>query len=405
VASAQTSRFLTLLQREFREYRNSLFWTPVITALVLGVLMIGSVVLVNSVSIIGDTILEALMAEGGTGVNVTISLNEDTGEEVTVVEVTGIDETSDIPDGLESEVARIELLEDADREVQRVIIQNPEGGAYPLPEPPAPPSEYEVLIDEDGEEEQWNFSREWNFNPDPANGGGGETSHEDMDGRELNAMLGVIHGILILILLVTSANYLLGSLYDDRKDRSILFWRSMPVSEWEVVSSKFVIALIVAPLIYIAISLVLQLAYVVLMMVLVWRMDQDPSDVVLANIDFVALMLDPISGWVMTALLIAPTYAWLLCASALAKRSPFLMAITPFIALVIAEAVFFRSEYIEDAIQNHFPHVTEGSAVGFYLFGPDWTSLNLSSMAAGLIFAALALAVAVWLRRHRWELN
>ena len=40
-----------------------------------------------------------------------------------------------------------------------------------------------------------------------------------------------------------------------------------------------------------------------------------------------------------------------------------------------------------------------------YLFGPDWTALDLASVAGGLAFAAVALAGAVWLRKYRWELN
>jgi hypothetical protein len=141
------------------------------------------------------------------------------------------------------------------------------------------------------------------------------------------------------------------------------------------------------------------------MILLVWRMDQDPFEVVVGNIDFIALMLDPISGWVMTALLIAPVYAWLLCASALARRSPFLMAITPVIGLVIAEGIFFGTEIVGNAVSRHFPHVSDSSAVGFYLFGPDWMALDLLSVAAGLVFTGIALAAAVWLRAHRWELN
>ena len=141
------------------------------------------------------------------------------------------------------------------------------------------------------------------------------------------------------------------------------------------------------------------------MMILVWRMSEDPGVVVLQNIDFAALMLDPISGWVLTALLIAPTYAWLLLASALAKRSPFLMAVTPFIALLVAEGVFLGSEHIANAAQRHTPHVADDSSVGFYLFGPNWTNLDLMSLASGLVFAALALSAAVWLRQNRWELK
>ncbi|EED32617.1 ABC transporter, permease protein, putative [gamma proteobacterium NOR5-3] len=371
MATTQTSQFMTLLQREFREYKTSLFWTPVITAIVLGVLMLGSVVLANRISVVGDTVLEALMRKGNDNVNITISIGEDGEEEVTVVETS---DSLDIPP--------------------------------PLDQAAAPG--YEVYVEDGDVDERWNFSREWNFTPgtdQPSAGDESDDPLDEMSGRELNVMLSIVHGILLLILLLTTTNYLLSSLYDDRKDRSVLFWRSMPVTEWQVVLSKFVVGLIVAPLLYIAISLLLQLAYVLLMILLVWRMDQDPFEVVVGNIDFIALMLDPISGWVMTALLIAPVYAWLLCASALARRSPFLMAITPVIGLVIAEGIFFGTEIVGNAVSRHFPHVSDSSAVGFYLFGPDWMALDLLSVAAGLVFTGIALAAAVWLRAHRWELN
>lgn len=373
---------MTLVQREFREYKNSMLWTPLIAALVLGILMLLSVILVNRISLVGDSVLEALMREGGNGLNISISVNEDEqGEE-------------------------------------RIVIINEEGAVLSgsgeflpdLPDAPAPPDApmLEVIVEDTPDDEQWNFSREWSFNPPDTSDGTDELadgSDDEVDGRELNAILSVIHGILLLILLGTSSNYLLSALYEDRKDRSILFWRSMPVSEWQNVLSKFVVAIILTPVIYIAVSLVLQLAYVLLMMMLVFRMDKDPFAVVVSNIDFVSLMLDPISGWLMTALLIAPTYAWLLCASALARRSPFMMAVTPFLALFVLESVFFDSEYLGDAVSRHFPHISDDSAVGFYLFGPDWTNLDLLSVAGGMLFTALVLAAAVWLRNHRWELS
>ncbi|WP_439101112.1 hypothetical protein [Congregibacter sp.] len=386
--TTQTAQFITLLQREFREYKTSLFWTPIVTAVVLAVLMLGSVVLANRISVIGDTILDAMMRKGGDNVNVSIRIGENGDKEITVVEGTDSD----------------------------VVLLNGVGiPGVPPPPPVADAPQYQVIVEEESTGqgvaertgEQWNFSREWNFNPAgdrPRMEDAGD-DFDDLNGRELNVILSVVHGILLLILMLTSVNYLLSSLYDDRKDRSVLFWRSMPVTEWQTVLSKFVVALICAPLIYIAISLLLQLAYVLLMMLLVSRMDQDPFEVVVGNIDFFALMLDPISGWVMTALLIAPVYAWLLFASALARRSPFLMAVTPVIALVVAEGIFFRSEIVGNAVTRHFPHVSDSTAVGFYLFGPDWMAVDLLSVASGLIFAAIALAGAVWLRAHRWELN
>lgn len=387
MATANSSRFITLLQREFREYKNSLLWAPIATAVVLGLLMLGSVVFVSKFSFLGDWVLERMIEEGGSGLEISLSISEDGEERSRIIEVGDVSGLDSLP---------LDPSADADRSTLRV-------------EPPAAPAapDWEVIVEDGPAEEAWNFSREWNFNPESSDDGNGGDIEVDVDGRELNFMFSIVHGILLLMLILTSTNYLLSSLYDDRKDRSILFFRSMPVSERDIVLSKLVTAMLVAPVIYLAVSLVLQLSYVVLMMALVWRMGEDPFIVVVQNIDFAALMLDPISGWVLTALLIAPAYAWLLLASALAKRSPFLMAVIPLIALLVAEGMFLGSNYVEDAVERHVPHLSDGSAVGFYLFGPDWTwtHLDLMSLVSGLAFAAVALAAAVWLRKHRWELN
>lgn len=401
MSTTATTRFVTLLRRELREYRNSLFWTPVITAVLLGLVMLASVVLANRISVVGQTILETLMADHGNSVNISVTVGDDGEREITIVDTEGVEPGQPLSGDMQIDVSSVD---DSGAEARRSTQMEFEG-APSAPKAIAAARSYRVIADPNSPAELWNFSREWTFNPQPQDkGSDGSFNDIDMDGRQLNVILSVVHGILVLILLLTSVNYLLDSLYADRKDRSILFWRSMPVGEWEIVLSKLATALVVAPLIYIAISLLLQLAWVLMMMLLVWRMDESPFEVVVQNIDFVALMLDPISGWIMTALLIAPTYAWLLCASALARRSPFLMAITPVIALFIAEAVFLGSEFWGNAVQNHLPHVTDSSAVGFYLFGPDWMAVDLLSVGAGLLFTVAVLSAAVWLRRHRWEL-
>jgi hypothetical protein len=401
--NAQSSQFITLLQREFREYRNSLFWTPVVVATLLGLLMLGSVILANRISVFGDVLLQAVMDNPGVNVNISVVQDEDLGVPITVIDLREEGEVEGEPRTMEMEHAITVDGGEQRTGRTRVLMGGAEPAAPDAPAAPAAAPSYQVVIEEDVPEESWNFSSEWRFNPEGKSKDPNERM-ENLSGRELNPMLSVVHGILILVLLLTTANYLLGSLYDDRKDRSILFWRSMPVSEWQVVLSKFAVAIVVAPLIYIAISLLLQLCYVLLMMVLVWRMGESPFDTVVGNLDFGALMLDPIGGWLLTALWIAPAYAYLLLASAAAKRSPFLIALVPVLALVIGESVFLGSDHVARAIGNHTPHVTETSAVGFYLFGPNWSNINLLSMASGLLFTGLALAGAVWLRRNRWEI-
>ena len=49
--------------------------------------------------------------------------------------------------------------------------------------------------------------------------------------------------------------YCLGSLYDERKDRSVLFWKSLPVSDRDTVLSKALSALVVAPTLAIAVGI------------------------------------------------------------------------------------------------------------------------------------------------------
>ncbi|MEM6545867.1 MAG: hypothetical protein AAF680_13245 [Pseudomonadota bacterium] len=412
MASANPARFFTLLQREFREYKNSLLWTPIASAIILGMLMLGSAILVNRIDMIGNAVLDSVIRLSEAGLTGSVEVFEEdaldgSGEETTLVSVQGINPETGEPETINVEITQ--SRENGSLE-QRITV----GGAVSPSEPgspPAPPApkEYRVIVQESESEEQWNFSRDWNFDFTPNSDSGGAPADGDLadgyEGAELNIMLSVVHGILTLVLLITSVNYLLSALYDDRKDRSILFWRSMPVSEWEIVTSKLVTALVVAPLIYLAVSLVLQLIYVMLMMWLVWRLDLDPFEVVIGNVDFIHLMIDPISGWVLTALFVAPTYAWFLCASSLAKRSPLLMGITPPIVLMLGEAIIFRSTRLEDSFSRHVPHLSDESALGFYLYGPDWSNIDLMSIASGLLVAAVLIAATVWLRKYRWELS
>lgn len=255
-------------------------------------------------------------------------------------------------------------------------------------------------------EEDWEFSKEWEFEPKT----GSELQDQlqgELDERveNLNPILNMVHNLLILVLFVVSISYLLACLYNDRKDRSILFWRSMPVSEWEEVLSKLAVALVVAPAIFIAVSLFIQIAYILIAMLLVWRMDMDPFQLVIGNIEFGSLLFNQISGWLLTALWLAPVYAWLMLASAAARRSPFMFAIAPVIGLMLVERVFLGTEYFATALWHHIPHYIEGGdALGFYIYGPDWASINYVGMALGLVFTAVAITATVYLRRYRFEI-
>jgi hypothetical protein len=346
-----SSRLATLARREIQESRNSLFWAPVWIAVGLIVTMLLSVLLAGRISAVGDTMLQVLLQEeSASGTNISIRIDG------------GSDGNS---------------------------------SSYKVERRQGPVTE-----------EDWDFSSDRESDP-KAGTGLQEELQEELDERvgNLNPILNVVHNLLLLVLFMVSISYLLASLFNDRRDQSILFWRSMPVSEWEEVLSKFVVAIVIVPVIYIVVSIVLQIAYILVAMLLVWRLEMNPFELVIGNIDFISLWFNQIAGWILTALWLAPIYAWLLLASAAAKRSPFMMAVAPLLALVLLERVFLGSDFLTTAVGNHIPHYEGGvGSLGFYLEGPDWASINFLDGFLGLLFAAAALAAAVYLRRYRFEI-
>ncbi|KAA1194369.1 hypothetical protein F0M18_02765 [Pseudohalioglobus sediminis] len=360
MTAMRTQRWLAMVQKELREYRLSLLWTPVIIALVLTVLMLLSVLLANRISAMGDAFFEVVMTgEMEISPVITIDLDSEDADGV-ILPDTAAPAASDGTGGLV-----VERLEE------------------PLPD------------------EEWNFSREWRFEPR----GKDRPEYEIEQIGSLNPALNVMHGFMLIVLIFISAHYLLGSLFTDRKDRSILFWRSMPVSEWEEVLVRLGVALVVAPAIYIAVSLLLQMAFVLLAMLLMWRMDMDPFVTVLGNIRYADLLLHLLGGWLMTALWLAPAYAWLMLASAWARRSPFMLAVVPLVGLVVVERILFGTGFVPGAIMNHAPDFVGGRVEsGFSLNPAYWQQFDLFSLLCGLVFAAGAVVACVYLRRYRFEL-
>ena len=121
--------------------------------------------------------------------------------------------------------------------------------------------------------------------------------------------------------------YCLGSLYDERKDRSVLFWKSLPVSDRDTVLSKAASALLVAPALSIAVGIACMVAFLVVMSLFVLLHHGNPfallwsPDNLLANAG-VALAAIPVY-----ALWALPSAGWLLLCSAWSKSKPFLWAI------------------------------------------------------------------------------
>jgi ABC-2 type transport system permease protein len=202
--------------------------------------------------------------------------------------------------------------------------------------------------------------------------------------------------------------YSLDALYGERRDRSILFWKSLPVSDLTTVLSKFAIPLVILPLLSFAIAVVTQ--FVMLLLGSAVLMGSGLSVGALwARMSFfhVSLML---LYHILTVhgLWYAPIYGWLLLVSAWARRAPFIWAFLPAFVIWGVEKIAFRT--------SHFLGMLQYRLTGPELSTTTARSGNLMEMMSaltpvqffstpglwvGLAVAAIFLATAVRLRRNR----
>src|SRR4030095_15738029 len=144
---------------------------------------------------------------------------------------------------------------------------------------------------------------------------------------------------------IVAVFYCLDALHGERRDRSILFWKSLPVSDVTTVLSKASIPLVVLPLLTFAITVVTQG-----IMLLV------SSAVLLGSGSSVQMLWTHVSLFQMSLMLLyhllaihglwyAPIFAWLLLVSAWARRAPFLWAALPLLAVGVVEKIAFNTSH------------------------------------------------------------
>lgn len=147
-------------------------------------------------------------------------------------------------------------------------------------------------------------------------------------------MFGVVPCIALFFVLFF---YLLGALYDDRRDRSVLFWKSLPVSDAATVLSKALSAMFVAPLIALAVS---TLAYAVFVVIVgIWFALHGVNVLpALAASQPLGTLWRMFLTVPLDALWALPAIGWLLFWSAWARSKPFLWAVMLPLLVIFANA-------------------------------------------------------------------
>lgn len=136
----------------------------------------------------------------------------------------------------------------------------------------------------------------------------------------ITGLVGVVTAIVVFF-------YCLGALYDDRKDRSVLFWKSLPISDRDTVLSKVLSALLVAPLVGTAAGLLTAIATLLVVAVFFAFHGQNMFSILFFNASPLRVISLNLAIMPVAMLWALPTVGWLMLCSAWARNKPFLWAV------------------------------------------------------------------------------
>ena len=221
--------------------------------------------------------------------------------------------------------------------------------------------------------------------------------------------------------------YCLGALYDDRRDRSVLFWKSLPISDTQTVLSKALSALVIAPAIALAAALLTSLGFLLMISAVVLAYGGNPFTLIWGQAHLGALLGAHLSWLVLYAFWALPTVGWLLFCSAWARSKPFLWAVLlpvfagvvvswfNYMNLISVSDAGFWSKIVGRGLLSAVPHLDlafryDAESPWFNSFysafsaGSQWAAFTTPALWIGAAVGIALLAGAVVLRRYRNEL-
>jgi ABC-2 type transport system permease protein len=235
-----------------------------------------------------------------------------------------------------------------------------------------------------------------------------------------------------ITLLFTQFFYALSSLFDDRKDRSVLFWKSLPASDLETVLSKVFVASVVLPLVALLVTAVTQALFAMVAAVRVEAIATQlgtafgPHAAAAAHA-FVGALASP-KLWLADILMLLwvavgfvlwtlPIVGYALLVSAATPRAPFLFAALLVGSVGLAESLLFESDWFVGQLFQHafgaivgLDHATAGPvAVNAHGYVPSvsgerlLTAFTSAELWGGVVVGLLFIGGAVWARRYRDE--
>ena len=259
-----------------------------------------------------------------------------------------------------------------------------------------------------------------------------QMSPQDMaefaNGINLSLVLGSSWPFIVLAFVVFF--YSLGALYDERKDRSVLFWKSLPLSDTETVLSKVASAVLVAPAIAVGVAILTMFAFMVMISAVVVMHGGNAWTLIWGPASPMGIIAGHLAWIPVYALWALPTVGWLLLCSVWARSAPFLWAVmVPVVAGVLVswfklmdlfnlDASWFWTNIVGRALLGTVPAIDQvyrddfsesvtnsglENLVGDMSFTHQIASLSMPDLWIGAIAGAAMIFAAIRLRRWRDE--
>jgi ABC-2 type transport system permease protein len=204
------------------------------------------------------------------------------------------------------------------------------------------------------------------------------------------AFLGTVGGITIF-------TYLTDCLFSERKDRSILFWKSLPVSDARTVLSKLAVALLILPLGLMLLAVITHFLVTAIMLV---RFDDAP---LISGSGYWSGWASALGRsaliWIFALLWYLPVAVYLMLASVSAKRAPLMYVVLPPVVLMLWEKLMLESSHITEflfrrLVPPNLEHLVNPR-------GDAWMAFQDLQLWIGLAVAAGMLYIVIRLRRYR----
>jgi ABC-2 type transport system permease protein len=233
-----------------------------------------------------------------------------------------------------------------------------------------------------------------------------------LDPAHQRAMIGMPYDVAAMMIIFTAfivgVFYCLDALHSERRDRSILFWKSLPVSDLTTVLSKATIPLVVLPVIIFAIIVFVQFLMLLWSSAILLPSGLAATTWTRFNLFQQSVIL--LYSLIVIALWHAPIYGWALLISGWARRATFLWAVLPFLAIGVLEKIAFDTSHFASMLKDRLfgagdtafafqPH--HGVAINLLIQLTPGRYLATPGLWIGLAFAAAFVVIAVRQRRYQ----